>query len=444
MNLMDDEVNTYNTKKTDKSKKSLRIILVLMILLVIGIITIIAIMPMFKGTKLSVQLDGKENTKLKSILNIQENGQIYVPIKDIAEFLGYESYNGNYLKKSENTNECYVECNDEVANFKADSNKIEKINKKTSKASYYTADEKTMLSDGKLYTTMDGIKKAFNVLFSYNVENKKVSIYTMDYLIDKYNSSAEKLGYEDISKEFEDKKTILEGLLIAQNSKNKYGVIDIQNEKTVLEPKYDKIEYIPIFGDFLIESNNKFGIVTNEGKEKIKLQYDGIQLISQDSKLYIVKNNNKYGVIDQNEKVIIPINCESLGVSTKSFEKNSISNSIILFDKIIPVKANGLWALYDISGKQLTSFSYSSLGCTSSKAQNASSVVIIPDYNVIIGCKNKKYVLIDENGQELINGMEFDEAYMIVDYDQTNYFVVKDQKTYNASELLEEIKNRNS
>ena len=157
MNLMDDEANKFNTKQTDKSKKSLRIILVLMILLIIGIITIIAIMPLFKQTTLSVQIDGKENAKLKSILNIQENGQIYVPIKDVAQYLGYESFNGNYINKSENTNECYVEDNNEVANFKVESNRIEKINKSTSKQSYLIADEPVLLQDGKLYTTMDGI-----------------------------------------------------------------------------------------------------------------------------------------------------------------------------------------------------------------------------------------------------------------------------------------------
>ena len=78
------------------------------------------------------------------------------------------------------------------------------------------------------------------------------------------------------------------------------------------------------------------------------------------------------------------------------------------------------------------------------KVQNASSIVVIPDYNVVIGNKNKKYVLINENGQELLNGMEFDEAYLIKNYDQTNYYVVKDKKTYDAAELLEELKNRNS
>ena len=52
--------------------------------------------------------------------------------------------------------------------------------------------------------------------------------------------------------------------------------------------------------------------------------------------------------------------------------------------------------------------------------------------------------MINENGQELLNGMEFDEAYLIKNYDQTNYYVVKDKKTYDAAKLLEELKNRNS
>ncbi|MBR3255914.1 MAG: WG repeat-containing protein [Clostridia bacterium] len=441
MNLMDNEIKP---KKDDKTKKASRIILILMILLLIGIITIVLIMPFLKEKKLSIKLDGKEQADLKNVLQIQDDGQIYVPIRDIAQYLGYESYNGNYLNKSEDVNECYVESNQEVACFVADSNKIEKINKSNSSSSYVLADEETIFSDGKLYTTMDGIEKAFNVYFSYDVDNKKITIDTMQYLVDSYKSSVVKLGYTDISTNFEDEKAILNGLVIVKDSRNKFGILNLETNELLLETKYDIIEYMPAFNDFLVKSNENVGIVTSTGKEKIKMQYDNIALVDQDSKLYVVKKNNRFGIIDQNENIIIPISCDSLGVNSKTFENNNIKNSILLQNKIIPVKINDLWALYDKEGNKLTDFVYSGFGCTSSKARNSSSLLIIPDYTVMIGNKNKKYVLINEKGQELLNGMEFDEAYLVEEYDQTNYFVVKDDKTYNAIELLEELKKRDN
>lgn len=392
MNLMDDE---FVPKKEEKSKKSSKILIVLMVLLVVGIVAIIMVLPLLKTEKLSIRVNGTEQAKLLDILEIQDDGKIYIPIKDIAEYLGYSAYNGNYENKSENTSECYVESTNEVASFVADSNEIEKINKSTSNKTYYTIDEAVQMKDGKLYTTMDGIEKGFNVAFNYNQDNKKITINTLKYLIDAYESPVLNMGYKEISKNFEDAKAIFNSLIIVKGSNNKYGLVNIDTDEEVLETKYDKIEYMPAFGDFLVESNGKKGIVTSTGRERIRIQYDSIVLINPKIKIYALKNDN-------------------------------------------------LWALYDVEGNKLTNFEYNSFGCTISKVKNASSLLLIPDYNIIIGNKNNKYVLINENGQELLNGIEFDEAYSIVDNNQTNYYVVRNDKTYDVIEILEELKNRNS
>ena len=47
---------------------------------------------------------------------------------------------------------------------------------------YVDIDENVFEKDNELYTTIDGIEKAFNVQFNYNQEKKQISIYTMDYL----------------------------------------------------------------------------------------------------------------------------------------------------------------------------------------------------------------------------------------------------------------------
>ena len=43
---------------------------------------------------------------------------------------------------------------------------------------YITLDEKVFEKDGKLYTTPNGIEKAFNTLFEYDAGKKNIQIYT--------------------------------------------------------------------------------------------------------------------------------------------------------------------------------------------------------------------------------------------------------------------------
>lgn len=45
------------------------------------------------------------------------------------------------------------------------------------------------MNNGTLYTTMDGIEKAFNVSFKYDVSKKKVTIQTMENKLETYKNS---------------------------------------------------------------------------------------------------------------------------------------------------------------------------------------------------------------------------------------------------------------
>lgn len=429
-------------KVEDKTKKASRIILVLIILLIIGIVTIMMILPLLKGKKFLIEVNDVEKADLKSVIEIQNDGKVYIPIREIAEYLGYTSYNGDYVNKSEDNSQCYVESSNEVATFKANSNKIGIINKKTSKKYEYEIDEPVFIKDGKLYTTEMGMEKAFNTSFAYNKEKSKVAIYTMQYIVNAYEKSILELGYKEISKDFEDQKAILYGLIIVKDSNNKYGLLNIETNELLLETKYDKIEFMPEFADFLVESNGKKGIINNTGKEKIKIKYDNIALLNKNLKLYVVKVNNKYGIIDDTEKEIVPVGCDAIGVSSKDFIDNNLDSNIVLLNSVIPVKVGDVWALYSVKGGRLTEFLYNGFGCTNHSKNDVSNIVVVPDAKVIIGYKNKKYVLIDETGKELFNGLAFDEAYLVKEYDKTSYYVVKDEKTYNIIELIEQYNKR--
>ena len=123
MNLIEE---SFQTKEEKNKKTAIRIVLAAIILVVVIIIGIVSYMAYIKGQELKVSLDGNANNDVKKML-VFENGTVYAPIKKIASYLGYNSYNGEYFEKSESYSKCYVESENEVANFELNSKKIYKL-----------------------------------------------------------------------------------------------------------------------------------------------------------------------------------------------------------------------------------------------------------------------------------------------------------------------------
>ena len=65
-------------------------------------------------------------------------------------------------------------------------------------------------------------------------------------------------------------------LIVQENSK--YGLLDVRTGKYILETKYDFISYLPYMSQFLVKSNGKYGITDKNGKIKIKVSYDDIEI----------------------------------------------------------------------------------------------------------------------------------------------------------------------
>lgn len=439
MNYFDEELE-YGKKVTKKNNKNLsKIILIAIIVVAILIVIIICVNIGLKGNTLKVTLNGTTNSKIKDML-IFEGEKVYIPIRQIAEELSYKSYNGDYTNKSEDKNKCYVESEQEVATFTLGSDKIYKITAKNDNYDYYYIDEPVKsMNNGTLYTTMDGIEKAFNVSFKYDVSKKKVTIQTMENKLETYKNSILDFGFSDVSSEFNDTKAILKSKAIVLNDKKKYGVFDIDTDERLLETKYDKIEYIPTTGDFLVQSNKKYGIVSSEGSTKVSISYDSIELMDRDKNMYLVKRDGKYGVIDINENVKISIDYDEIGMDISNFEKNEIKSKYILAQNLIPVRKDKLWGLFNLSGNQVTDFEYDSFGYKASSNKEAENLLVIPDYNVIVACKDKKYNLINSSGEKLWNGLLFDDVYMTVTSTEKKYYIIRNEKKYDAQRQLERI-----
>lgn len=438
MNLIDE---SFETKKVDNSKKIAKIILAIIVILIIAIIGIFISIVYIQDSTLKLYINGVTNEKVKEMMVVESDGTVYFPIKEIASYLGYDSFNGEYTNKSENASKCYIESDEEIANFALNSNKVYKltISNNTSNYDYFYADKPVKAINGKLYATTDMIEQAFNISFTYNVENQRVYIYTMPYLIETYSSRVLDYGYEKISESFTNYKTVLNSMLIVSKNQDKtYAVIDL-NGNPIIEAKYDYIEYLPNSGDFLVKSNNKVGIISAKRETKVQILYDSLELIDSDSGLYIAKKDNKYGIIDSKGNIKVYIEYDQIGIDITKFENNDIKNKYLLDNGMIPARKDKLWGAFDKNGNQVLNFEYDSFGYIASTNKDAMNLLIVPDYNVMVVCKDKKYTLVNSEGEELFLFVS-DDIYMTISGGEKHYYMnYYNNIGVNVEEVLDQI-----
>ena len=262
-------------------------------------------------------------------------------------------------------------------------------------------------------------------------------------MVELYSSKVLDFGYKEISDKYVNKIAIPKAdILIVKSDKEKYGVITTSGD-AILEAKYDEIEYLPNSGDFLVKSNGKYGIVSKTKETKVQIIYDSIELMDSDSQLYVVSKDNKYGVVDFSGKTKIYIENDDIGIDSSKFLQNGIKNSYILADNLIPVKKDNIWALYNKNGNQVVDFKYDSFGYIASSNKEAINLLVIPDYNVLVACKDKKYTLLNSSGEELFAPVA-DDIYMNINGGQKYYYIMVNNKQMNAIEFLDSIGIKNN
>lgn len=437
MNLIDEELEP---KKKDNSKKTAKIILIIISILIVAIIGIVIAIVYIQSSTLKLYINGNINEKVKDMMITETDGTIYFPIKDIATYFGYESYSGEYTDKSEDASKCYVQNENEVANFSLNSNKIYKLDISEDNANYqYSYAKKPVKAiNGKLYASTDAIEQAFNISFSYNTETKRIYIYTMPHLVQAYSANVLDYGYEKIAEEFTNQKTVLNDMIVVTKNNDKtYAVIDVKG-KDIIEPKYEYIEYLPNSGDFLVKSNNKVGIISAKRETKVQILYDSLELIDSDTGLYIAKRDNKYGVIDSRGNIKIYIEYDQIGIDNTNFAQNDIKNKYLLDNGMIPARKDKFWGAFDKNGKTVLEFQYDSLGYIASSNKDAINLLLIPDYNVIVACRDKKYTLINSVGKELCLAI-LDDVYMTINSGKKYYYMNYNDTTANVEEFLDQI-----
>ena len=444
MNLIEE---SFQTKEEKKKKVATKIILVAIIAVVLVIVGIVSYLLYIQSTTLKLTLDGQANEKLKQLLVFEEDGTIYVPIKDVASYLGYDSFNGEYSDKSESQSKCYVQSKEEteIANFSLGSNVIYKLDLTKNNGDYEYAyiKEPVKAINGVLYTTTEGIEEGFNVSFTYDQDANRITIYTLPYLVQFYTPYALDYGYTEISEVFANQKAILDGMLVVSNDKA-MGVIDTDG-KNLLEAKYDNITYLPSVGDFLVETNRQVGVLAKNGQTKVDIIYNSLTLMDSDAGLYVASREGKYGVIDTNGVIKIFIENDQVGVDTTRFSQNNLKSKYLLADNLIPVKKGDYWGLFEINGKQVVNFEYDSFGYIASNSRDAYSLLVIPDYNVIVAGRDDKYTLINSSG-EMLFGLVADDIYMTISGGERHYYITVNDNLIDAEEYLQSrgIRKQNS
>ena len=452
MNLYDEY--TENDGKKNKTKKYILIAIIIVTILIITLIGLIFYLVSKGSNKINLTLNGKVNNELLSLLSIefdqQGNMQIYAPIKEVAEYFGYNAYNGSYTTVSEDTNSCNVRTQNEVAIFQSDSDVLYKLDLTVQNANYEVCklDEKVFKENDKLYTTAQGLEDAFNITISYNAQRRLISIYTLDQYITELTAEdaegttqIQKYGYAELDETFANQKAIVDDMLVVITETGEYGVIKYSTGEPVLGTQYDFITYIPQNSAFLIQSNNKYGIISAEGETKIRPAYDSLSLIDNEKELYLASNGNLYGVVDINGREIIHLEYDKIGIDLENFADNNITNAYILQDTLIPVSQDDKWGFFDIQGNQVTDINYDNVGCITKNTQGAShNLLEIPEYDVIAVGKNEKYGFIKLDGKEVVP-IALDDVYMQSISGETNYYMVRTQngetRTRSITEYLE-------
>lgn len=441
----------FNKEKSMKIIKILIIILVLLFLLIIGIGFAVYYM---KSKEFKVIIDGVQNSKIAEDAFVIDGNQIYVSIKDIAPFLGnYQYNNGEYKQYSEDKTSCYLQNDYEAVTYSLNSSTIyktvlsEETVNTTSKSKtstdtdtnyeYFTLDAPVKMINNKLYTTTDGISKGCNIYITYNSQANRVEIYTLSKLVSLYTNKISDSAIADEKALFSNKKAILYDLVVVKDEKGEYGVKNTTGTE-IIGKKYSYIKFLESAQEFIVKTDEgKMGIISKDGTTKIKPDYDEIKQIDKDKGLYLVSNNSKYGVINKNGKLVIYLEFEKIGIDPTQFTSDNIKNNYLLYDNCIPVEKGEKWGLMDKNGNTIIEPQYDSLGCVvgTSASKTANNILLIPEYEGIIVCKDKLYGIINSSGKELIPPATTN-IYSITSSGENSYYLTYNKQTLNVIDYL--------
>ena len=438
----------YNKEKTEaqlRAKKNMKIIGVILLILLVLLLGLLGIANYVQSKQIKIYLNGQLNTKIQEAIVIDENGEVLIPIRKFAKHVGYSSYTGDYKQYEEDYTKCYVESKEEIASFVENSNKIYKFSLRDDDYEYCTIKEPVKLIEQELYTTIEGVKIAFNIQCTFN-KNTMV-INTLPYLTKYYANKFTNMGTTSTEDQFSNEKALLYGMVVVKNEKNHYGVYGIDG-KEIVGMKFANMKFIESTKEFIVETlEGKKGIIqiknTDKGikvETKISPEYDSIKQIDKDAGLYLVNIGKKQGVLNNLGEYVVYPEYDQIGVNSNKFPTNNIKNKYLLYGNCIPVRKNQFWGMFDKTGKTLLEVTHQEFGCINVNNGNenftANSTLLIPKYELIVVKDNDLYGIYKSNGEQIIK-TALSTVYSVTSKGEENYYMIADEETFDVIEYIE-------
>ncbi len=468
MNLIDENIEK---EESESKQKKFKIIIISIIALIVLAIVIVIISVVRNNNTIKFSLDGESKAFNSGMFMMtdkkhlyEENGQIYISVKELASILKVDYYNDEYKNKGEDTTKCYIKTANEYTSFISDSSQIYKAivteepienedqtikkndkdkeqTQKTVEYEYFTVENGVKYIDGEIYASEEAISLGFNVIVEYDQKNKKVQIYTIDGLeaAVKDNISIAVTGDEV---DYINKKLLKYGYVIVRNADGNIGIVNYNNYKDgnyVVSCKYSNIKFCESSSSLIVTNadDEKVGIFklnkeNNSTSVIVDPTYQSIKAIDEDGNRYIVQKGTKYGIIefkDDAVKEILKTEYQQIGVDSAKF--NCMDNKYIINKKYIPVKVNDLWGLINLDGKMVVPTRYSTIGCDVGDTGSGDPVICIPELQygndgIVFGMKNgekMEYVIIDAKTNEKVGLFVGTEIYSKYENNKTNYYM---------------------
>lgn len=326
------EGSSKKIKKT-KAQKIVLTLLIVSIILCIAIAATLFIMGyMNKEKPYTIAINGnKVSVGSLGLIQTQE-GEKYLPIKNICNTFNYQYFNGEYNIAGEDTDKGYINNGKCIIQFFAESESIYKTEENGIKDyEYYNLEHKIVLYNDDLYINIKDLNVGMNLIQYYLEDNNQTVIISPEYWIE---SNEEFLTTNEyiVNDSKDNLRAMAYGYVIISNN-GKYGVINLSKNE-VIGNKYNTMKFIEFTKGFIVSNNdNKYGIINNSGKTEIELQYDNIEVLNYEPLLYKVKKIDSYGVMRQDGSLINKIAFEDIG-----YPKDESNN--IYFTLIIPESEN--------------------------------------------------------------------------------------------------------
>lgn len=318
MDLLGQELNNKNKMPT--SKKIVLVSLIVCIVLLVLILVLMFLMSNNQTKPLTLVING-QNIQISNNILISDDNQItYISLKQLSKLIGYEYLRGGYLEYIEDDTKCYLESTNQIIGFEANSNKIYKTssNSKTD-YQYYELKNNIIKNNEVLYISIEDLNVGCNVVYSFSKQENRITIEAIDNKSKYYETQLSEKSMAIASDSFNNGKALSYGMIVVSNNNGKLGVINFDYQ-TIIGNKYTTMEFDEFSKNFIVSDENRYGVISKEGRVLVELKYEDVEIINYSPLLYKVKQNNKYGMLDENGNVII--NTEYDGLGSNNYRNN--------------------------------------------------------------------------------------------------------------------------